>query len=312
MSWLRQSLTAVASSGPIKRLITSAPISTGIVADYVPGTTTDVALKAAERVIADGLHATINCLGEDATDPADVEATVSTYLGLLNDLHARGLARRTEVSVKLSALGLALPDPEAAEIARANARRIAAAAQRAGTMITIDMEQASAIDETLLTLRELRTEFPETGVALLAYLHRTEADCRALSFEGSRIRLCKGAYAERAEVAFQSRLDVDRSFVRCLKVLMSGQGYPMVATHDPRMIQIAASLASRHGRSRGSYEFQMLYGIRPDEQKRLAKAGDSARIYIPYGDNWYGYLMRRLVERPENLSFVAKSLTSKK
>lgn len=312
MSWLRQSLTAVASSGPIKRLITSAPISTGIVADYVPGESTDVALKAADGVIADGLRATINCLGEDTTDPAEVENTVQTYLALLVALQSRGLARHTEVSVKLSALGLALPDPEAADIARANARRIAAAAQRAGTMITIDMEQASAIDETLLTLRELRTEFPETGVALLAYLHRTEADCRALSFEGSRIRLCKGAYAERAEVAFQSRLDVDRSYVRCLKVLMNGQGYPMVATHDPRMIQIAASLASRHGRSRGSYEFQMLYGIRPDEQKRLAKAGDSTRIYIPYGDNWYGYLMRRLVERPENLSFVAKSLTSKK
>jgi proline dehydrogenase len=312
MSWLRQSLTAVASSGPIKRLITSAPISTGIVADYVPGVSTESALKATERLVADGLRATINCLGEDTTDAAEVDATVATYLRLLADLHSRGLARHTEVSVKLSALGLALADPEAVEIAGANAHRIAAAAQRAGTMITIDMEQAEAIDETLLILRELRTEFPETGVALLAYLHRTEADCRALAFEGSRIRLCKGAYAERAEVAFQSRLDVDRSFVRCLKVLMSGQGYPMIATHDPRMIQIAASLASRHGRSRGSYEFQMLYGIRPDEQKRLAKAGDSTRIYIPYGDNWYGYLMRRLVERPENLSFVAKSLTSKK
>jgi proline dehydrogenase len=174
------------------------------------------------------------------------------------------------------------------------------------------MEQHHAIDDTLLILRQLRSEFPETGVALLAYLHRTEGDCRALSFEGSRVRLCKGAYAERAEVAFQSRLDVDRSYVRCLKVLMGGQGYPMVASHDPRMIQIASSLASRHGRSRGSYEFQMLYGIRPEEQKRLAKNGEVTRIYIPYGDHWYGYLMRRLLERPENMSFVLKSLTSKK
>ncbi len=312
MSWLRASLTAVASSAPIKNLVTSSPISTGIVADYVPGESIDVALRATETLIADGLRVTVNCLGEDTVEPDQVEATVATYLELLDALAVRQLARHTEVSVKLSALGLAVSGVDAAALALTNARRIATAAHHAGTMMTIDMEQHDAIDETLLILRELRTTFPETGIALLAYLHRTEGDCRALAFEGSRVRLCKGAYAERAEVAFQSRLDVDRSYVRCLKVLMSGQGYPMVASHDPRMIQIASSLASRHGRSRGSYEFQMLYGIRTEEQKRLAKNHETIRVYIPYGDHWYGYLMRRLLERPENMSFVLKSLTSKK
>jgi proline dehydrogenase len=161
-------------------------------------------------------------------------------------------------------------------------------------------------------LRELRKDFPETGAVLQAYLHRTEADCRALAYEGSRVRLCKGAYQEPETVAFQSRLDVDKAYVRCLKVLLAGQGYPMIATHDPRMIEIASSLASRYGRAKGSYEFQMLYGIRPTEQKRLAASGETMRVYIPYGYEWYGYLMRRLAERPQNLTFFVRSLLSKK
>ncbi len=312
MSWLRQSLLWVAGSEPIKQVVSSAPVSTGIVADYVPGESSDVAITAARKLGHDGLRVTINCLGEDITDPAEVEAQVATYLKLLTTLATQRLARNTEVSLKLSAIGLALDEPDSYEIALANARKIVNAAHVAGTMVTIDMETHATIDSTLSILRELRKDFPQTGVALLAYLHRTEADCRALSFEGSRVRLCKGAYAERADVAFQSKLDVDRSFVRCLKILMGGHGYPMIATHDPRMIQIATSLASRYGRTRASYEFQFLYGIRPEEQKRLVKSGETTRVYIPYGDHWYGYLMRRLAERPQNVQFVMKSLISKK
>ena len=139
-----------------------------------------------------------------------------------------------------------------------------------------------------------------------------EADCRALAYEGSRVRLCKGAYLEPEEVAYQDRLDIDKSYVRCLKVLLAGEGYPMIATHDPRMVQIPGALASRYGRARGSYEFQMLYGIRPLEQRRLADSGETVRVYLPYGTEWYGYLMRRLAERPANLSFFLKSLVSKK
>jgi proline dehydrogenase len=174
------------------------------------------------------------------------------------------------------------------------------------------MEDHTTTDATLATLRELRKDFPETGAVLQAYLHRTEGDCRALAYEGSRVRLCKGAYDEPAEVAFQGRLEVDKSYVRCLKVLLAGQGYPMVATHDPRMIKIASSLASRNGRVAGSYEFQMLYGIRPEEQRRLAASGETVRVYVPYGTEWYGYLMRRLAERPQNLTFFVRSLVSKK
>ena len=146
---------------------------------------------------------------------------------------------------------------------------------------------------------------------LQAYLHRTEADCRDLAYEGSRVRLCKGAYKEPESVAFQDRADVDKSYVRCLKVLMAGQGYPMVASHDPRMIDIAGALATRYNRTQGSYEYQMLFGIRPDEQQRLAESGEKVRVYLPYGGEWYGYLMRRMAERPSNLRFFLRSLVSK-
>jgi proline dehydrogenase len=174
------------------------------------------------------------------------------------------------------------------------------------------MEDHTTTDSTLAILRDLRKDFPETGAVLQAYLHRTEADCRALAYEGSRVRLCKGAYDEPAEVAFQSRLEVVTSYVRCLKALMAGQGYPMVASHDPRMIKIAGALATRFDRPPGSYEYQMLYGIRTDEQKRLAAAGHTVRVYVPYGQEWYGYLMRRLAERPSNLTFFLRSLVSQK
>jgi proline dehydrogenase len=198
------------------------------------------------------------------------------------------------------------------KIALENARTICRAARNAGTTVTLDMEDHTTTDATLATLREVRKDFPETGAVLQAYLHRTEADCRHLAYEGSRVRLCKGAYDEPPEVAFQSRLEVDKSYIRCLKVLLAGQGYPMIATHDPRMITIASSLASRNGREAGSYEFQMLYGIRPEEQRRLARAGETVRVYVPYGTDWYGYLMRRLAERPQNLTFFLRSLISQK
>ena len=222
-----------------------------------------------------------------------------------------GLARRTEVSVKLSAIGQALED-NGHKVALENARAICRAARNAGTTVTLDMEDHTTTDSTLAILRDLRKDFPETGAVLQAYLHRTEADCRDLAYEGSRVRLCKGAYHEPEDVAFQDKGDVDKSYVRCLKVLLAGQGYPMIATHDPRMIAIATTLASRFGREKGTYEFQMLYGIRPEEQKRLARNGETMRVYVPYGEEWYGYLMRRLAERPQNLSFFVKSLISKK
>ena len=311
MSLLRQPILLLARSEAVKKLVSTMPVSSGIVTSYVPGEDTDAAVEATAHLVDDGLTATLDYLGEDTLDAAQADATVAAYLDVLQALSGRGLARNAEVSVKLSAIGQALPDG-GHKIALDNARTICRAARNAGTTVTLDMEDHTTTDSTLQILAELRKDFPETGAVLQAYLHRTEDDCRRLAHEGSRVRLCKGAYNEPESVAFQDKLDVDKSYVRCMKVLLSGDGYPMLATHDPRMIAIGRSIASDVGRARGSYEFQMLYGIRPEEQKRLVGEGESMRVYIPYGTEWYGYLMRRLAERPQNLSFFLRSLISKK
>jgi proline dehydrogenase len=311
MSLLREPLLMLPRSGTVKKLVSTMPVSSGIVRSYVPGETTESAVDATARLVGDGLTVTLDFLGEDTLDAEQADATVAAYVDLLRQLSAAGLQRKAEVSVKLSAIGQALPET-GHKIALENARTICRAARNAGTTVTLDMEDHTTTDSTLRILHDLRKDFPETGAVLQAYLYRTEADCRALAHEGSRVRLCKGAYNEPEDVAFQDRVEVDKSYVRCLKVLLGGQGYPMIATHDPRMVEIASSLASRNGRAQGTYEFQMLYGIRPEEQKRLAESGETVRVYLPYGEEWYGYLMRRLAERPRNLSFFLKSLISKK
>src|SRR6478735_7730908 len=311
MSLLRQPLLLLARSEQIKQLVSTMPVSAVIVRSYVTGKTTASAADATAALAEDGLLATLDFLGEDTLDTDQADATVAAYLDVLQQLSARGLTRGAEVSVKLSAIGQFLPEV-GHKVALENARTICRAARNAGTTVTLDMEDHTTTDSTLGILRELRKDFPETGAVLQAMLHRTESDCRALAHEGSRVRLCKGAYLEPEDVAFQDKIDIDKSYIRCLKVLLAGEGYPMIATHDPRMVEIAGSLASRYGRTPGTYEYQMLYGIRPEEQRRLAEKGERVRVYVPYGTEWYGYLMRRLAERPQNLSFFVRSLISKK
>ena len=308
---LRQPLLVLSRSENVKKLISSMPVSSGIVTRFVPGETTASVVDATQELIDDGLHVTLDFLGEDTHDRQQADNTVDAYLEVLAALAERGLARNAEVSLKLSALGQSLPQ-DGEKISLENARTVCRAARNAGTAVTLDMEDHTTTDATLSTLSELRKDFPETGAVLQSYLDRTEADCRDLAYEGSRVRLCKGAYDQPESVAFQQGSEVDRSYVRCLKILMAGKGYPMVATHDPRMIDIAGALATRFARPQGSYEYQMLFGIRPDEQRRLAGLGEKVRVYVPYGDEWYGYLMRRLAERPSNLRFFLRSLVSKK
>jgi len=308
---LRQPLVLLSRSEKVKKAVSSMPVSSGVVARYVPGESTDSAVQATRGLIESGLHVTLDFLGEDTLDREQADYTVTAYLDLLGALSGQGLTRNAEVSLKLSALGQALPR-DGEKISLENAQTLCHAARNAGTTVTLDMEDHTTTDLTLDALSELRKDFPETGAVLQSYLHRTVGDCRDLAYESSRVRLCKGAYKQPESVAFQDKADVDRSYVRCLKILMAGQGYPMVATHDPRLVDIAGALATRHGRAQGSYEYQMLYGMRPDEQQRLAESGEKVRVYIPYGEEWYGYLMRRLAERPSNLSFFLRSLISKK
>jgi len=307
---LRQPLLVLARSDKVKRFVETMPVSSGIVSRYVPGESAESAVEAAREVVGTGRLVSLDFLGEDTMDRAQADATVQAYLAVLSGLSEAGLTPAVEVSVKLSAVGQALSG-DGHKIALDNARTICTAARNAGTTVTLDMEDHTTTDSTLDILHELRQDFPETGAVLQAYLHRTETDCRELAYAGSRVRLCKGAYKEPESVAYQSKDDVDRSYVRCLKVLMAGRGYPMVATHDPRLVDIAGALATRWERDQGSYEFQMLYGIRPTEQQRLADNGEKVRVYIPYGNEWYGYLMRRLAERPSNVRFFLRSLATK-
>lgn len=307
---IRSALLAAARSSRLKDLSTSLPVSSGIVSRFVAGERLDDAVAVVRELTSAGLQVSLDHLGEDTLDAAQAAATRDAYLDLLKRLDVEGLAQGADVSVKLSAVGQALPG-DGEKVATENARAVCAAAKAVGATVTLDMEDHTTTDSTLSVLRALREDFPTTGAVLQAYLHRTEADCRDLATEGSRVRLCKGAYAEPASVAFQSRDEVDRSYVRCLKVLMAGKGYPMIASHDPRLIDVAGALALRAKREQGTYEYQMLHGIRPDEQRRLAAAGETMRVYVPYGGDWYGYFMRRLAERPANVAFFLRSLASK-
>ncbi len=304
---LRSAILAASRNDTVRRVVAGAPVSRGVVQRFVSGETVDDAVRTTRDLQAAGLQVSLDHLGEDTLDAGQAEATVKAYLVLLEALRAAGLSQggRAEVSVKLTAVGQAIDEG----LARDNARTICEAARAAGTTVTLDMEDSSTTDSTLGVLADLRREFPGTGAVLQAYLHRTEADCRDLAVEGSRVRLCKGAYREPPGVAFSSTAEVDRSYVRCLRVLLEGPGHPMVATHDPRLVAIAGRLAQ--GRPQGSYEYQMLYGIRPLEQQRLAGTGATVRVYVPYGSQWYGYLMRRLAERPANLAFFLRALASR-
>jgi proline dehydrogenase len=307
---LRRILLSLSRSTKLRHLVETAPISRSVVARFVAGTSATEAVAACHHLIDSGRLASLDRLGEDTVERSQAEATRDAYLTMLKLLADDGLTPAAEVSVKLSAVGQSLPG-DGERIALDNALAICEAARNAGTTVTLDMEDHTTTDSTLSTLRELRQDFPDTGAVVQAYLQRTEADCRDLAYAGSRVRLCKGAYKEPASVAYQSKDDVDRSFVRCLKVLMAGDGYPMVASHDPRLVAITGDLVRRNGRAQGSYEYQMLYGIRPLEQARLAAAGEKMRVYVPYGDEWYGYLVRRMAERPANLVFFLRSLATK-
>jgi proline dehydrogenase len=213
------------------------------------------------------------------------------------------------MSVKLSLFGQALPGGH--ELALAGIRPVVEAAAAIGTTVTLDAEDHTTLDSMFAIHDELRRDFPQTGCVIQAYLFRTEADARRLAANGSRVRLVKGAYKEPAEVAFQQKAETDKAYVRVLKILMEGTGYPMIGSHDPRLISIAQELAHRAGRKLDEYEFQMLYGIRGDEHLRLAAEGHRMRVYTAYGTDWYGYFMRRLAEKPANLRFFVRSMVSK-
>jgi proline dehydrogenase len=308
---LREALLSVAAGDTVKRVVTRLPVTAGVVRRFVAGESVSEVIKAIRGLRADGLTVTVDYLGEHTTDEDEATENTAAYVDLLAACAEAGFGTDVEVSIKLSALGQALGSA-GDELALGNARQVVEAAKRAGTTVTVDMEDHTTTDSTLGIVWELRRDHPDVGVVLQSQLRRTEADCRDLNTKGSRIRLCKGAYAEPANVAFESRREVDRAYVRCMKVLLAGEGYPMLATHDPRLIAIAGALSDRYDRRADSMEFQMLFGVRPDEQRRLVRGGSRVRVYVPFGDAWYGYLMRRMAEKPANAALFLRSLTTTK
>jgi len=291
----------------IKRAVTSAPVTRDVVRRFVAGETINDALRVTRTLTGDGLHVSLDHLGEDTRDTATARAAVDAYRSLAHRLAEEGLAATAEMSVKLSAVGQALDESMALD----NARSICDAARAAGSSVTIDMEDHTTTDSTLRIVGLLRRDFPSTGAVLQASLRRTEEDCRALGVPGSRVRLCKGAYLEPPSLAWQRPEDIRGAYLRCLSSLITGGALPMAATHDPRLVDATGRLIRELGGPGFKHEYQMLFGIRPDEQRRLVAAGETVRVYVPFGVQWYGYLMRRMAERPANTALFLRALVSR-
>ena len=310
----------------LRRTAERLPVTRDVVHRFVPGESIADVMNSVEQLRDSRRMVSIDHLGEDVGDAEAADATVGAYLALLEALSTRGedaaTVRPLEVSLKLSALGQALPR-DGEKIALENARAICERAQRVGVWVTVDAEDHTTTDSTLSIVRELRADFGWVGTVLQAYLKRSRADCaefaaspvdssRKRSSAGARIRLCKGAYDEPASVAFRDRDDVTASYLQCLRILMAGSGYPMVASHDREIIDEVPALVRENGRGVDDFEYQMLYGIRDGEQRRLAGQGNNVRIYVPFGTQWYGYFVRRLAERPANLTFFLRALAERR
>ncbi|WP_033321044.1 proline dehydrogenase family protein [Streptomyces yerevanensis] len=302
-------ILAASRSDRMRRLVSAAPVTKPVVERFIAGETVDDVVPVVKHLADRGLEVSLDVVGEDITTPEQSTAARDAYLRLIDHLEGLGLGERAEMSVKLTLFGQALPGGH--ELALANVRPVVEAAARIGTTVTLDAEDHTTLDSMFAIHEELRKDFPQTGCVIQAYLFRTEADARRLAANGSRVRIVKGAYKETASVAYQDKAEIDKAYVRILKILMEGEGYPMIGSHDPRLIAITQELARRVGRKLDDYEFQMLYGIRSEEQTRLAAEGHRVRVYTAYGTDWYGYFMRRLAEKPANLRFFARSMITK-
>lgn len=271
---------------------------------FVAGETIDEAVAAIRELNAEGCTASFDHLNESVATPAEAEAEVNEYLRILARIDDTGI--KSNVSIKLTQFGLEL-DPE---LAYRNARTVVVDAARRGNFVRVDMESSSVTQVTLDIFKRLRGEFGlnDVGIVLQSYLRRTYNDAQEMLKLPARIRICKGAYNEPPEVAFPDKKDVDENYIRVMQLLLSNGIYHGIATHDPKMIDATIDYAQREGIGQEAFEFQMLYGVRRDLQRQLARDGYNMRVYVPYGKHWYPYFMRRLAERPANVWFVLKNL----
>ncbi len=296
-------VVAVAESAPVRSTFTNTRAGKALVRRFVAGDTLAEAIEAAQRLNRQGMKVSLDLLGEEVHSADEVEAALANYVACLDEI--AGSSIDGNVSIKLTQLGLAF-DPD---LARATLDRLASSAARLGLTVTIDMEDSTYTGQTVDMYADAQPKHGNLGLALQAYLFRTPDDLVRLMPLGGHIRICKGAYVEPESVAFTSTSEVDAAFARLLNLLMGYEDVtPAVATHDPKLIELTRQLDHQRVQP---FEFQMLYGVRPQAQKELAGAGYPVRIYVPYGSRWYPYLVRRLAERPANLGFFLRALVGR-
>lgn len=296
---------ALSRSGMLKRMASRYGMATdeSFARRFIAGETVDEAIACARSLQARGLMLTLDYLGESVRTLDEATAATREYMKLLDEIVASGIERN--VSLKLTQLGIDVDRATCVD----NLRRILDPAQRHGFFVRIDMEDSSYTAVTLEVFETLwQQEYRGVGVALQAYLRRTEGDVRRMNELGARVRLVKGAYKEPAAVAWQKKEEVDGSFLHLMRLLLDGGHYPAIATHDPLMIEQTRRYAGERSLAKDRFEFQMLFGIRRDLQASLRAGGYGMRVYVPFGRQWFPYFMRRLGERPANVAFVLKSL----
>jgi proline dehydrogenase len=269
---------------------------------FVAGEILETALTVSRRLQAEGIAITLDHLGESVTSLEEAAEARDVYQGVLEALRQAGI--EPNVSLKLTQFGLDL-SPDAC---RANVEQLVRRAAETAGFVRVDMESSEYTDRTLALVRELHAQYRAVGTVIQAYLHRSRKDVEDLCRLGIRVRLCKGAYLEPPSAAFPGKRQVDENYLELMRLLLDSGTYPAIATHDERMIEAAKAHAAARNLSRDSFEFQMLYGIRRDLQRRLVVEGYRLRLYLPFGKAWYPYYMRRLAERPANVFFVLRNL----
>src|SRR5215472_8396521 len=269
---------------------------------FVAGETLPDALAVARKINSEGISLTLDHLGENVTSLAEAEISRDVYSCALSHIHESGID--ANVSLKLTQFGIDL----SADACGANVEHVVRRAAELRNFVRVDMESSEYTDRTLHLVSDLHARYDAVGTVIQAYLYRSEQDVEMLCARGIRVRLCKGAYLEPPSVAFPHKPDVDSNYIRLMKVLLDHGVYPAIATHDAKMIAATKAYAAKRGMARDRFEFQMLYGIRRDLQRQLVSEGYRLRLYVPFGEAWYPYFMRRLAERPANVLFFARQL----
>ncbi|HLS47071.1 MAG TPA: proline dehydrogenase family protein [Gemmatimonadales bacterium] len=298
---LRQGILWLSEQKSIFSFVRSNPLARKFALRFVAGETVDDAVRAAQELAGRGITSSLDLLGESVTRAEEATAARDQYLEMLDRMAAAGRIE-VNVSVKLTQMGLDIDE----ELCRRNMTAIIGRARDHGGFVRLDMEGSEYTQRTLdFFTRHLHPEFgTHCGVVLQSALRRSEADVDAMIALGARVRLCKGAYLEPPTVAFPEKADVDRSYIRLMEKLLTSGNYPGIATHDEAILAHARKFVQRHGIGNERFEFQMLYGVRRDLQEDLRRHGHAMRVYIPFGTQWYPYLMRRLAERPANIAFI--------